>query len=385
MSKKNRLLVIVLILIAYAIIYIEMQKPARIASDAQDIVPEQQVGGGDRTAILAEKAKKYSRAKELADIAGYINAEQFALADMVGKKVILIDFWTYSCINCLRTSPYLNAWYDKYKDQGLVIVGVHTPEFAFEKEYANVEKAVGDEHIRYPVVLDNNYGTWSAYENRFWPRKYLIDIDGFIVYDHAGEGQYERTEQLIQQALKERMEVLNENGTIDSAMVNPNDAVKDVQTQSPETYFGAARNQSLGSGVANKEGEQYFAEPIEVMKNMLYLIGKWNITAEYAETDASVGEGSVGSDRIDYRYHAKSVYLVAGAKDQPVTLEVLRDSKPLDASFAGADVFWKDGRSYITVSGNRLYKIIEDTTPGEHLLEFIVTSPGLQVYTFTFG
>jgi thiol-disulfide isomerase/thioredoxin len=139
----------------------------------------------------------------LAGISGYINTHDgFRLSEIVGKKVVLVDFWTYSCINCQRTQPYLNAWYKKYKDAGLEIVGVHTPEFAFEKDRANVVAAVEKFGITYPVVQDNDYQTWGTYGNRYWPRKYLIDIDGYIVYDHIGEGGYEETEEKIQELLR---------------------------------------------------------------------------------------------------------------------------------------------------------------------------------------
>ena len=143
-----------------------------------------------------EKSKRYSVAKEITTPDGFINTDgkPVTIGEFVGKKVVLLDIWTYSCINCQRTTPYLNAWYEKYKDDGLVIIGLHTPEFEFEKVYQNVLDATNRLGIKYPVVLDNDYSTWNAYQNRFWPRKYLIDIDGFVVYDHIGEGAYEETE-----------------------------------------------------------------------------------------------------------------------------------------------------------------------------------------------
>ena len=130
---------------------------------------------------VEQKAMRYERAKEITTPDGFINTDAISVGELVGQKVILIDFWTYSCINCQRTTPYLNAWYETYKDQGLEIIGLHTPEFAFEEEYQNVLQAVENLGIKYPVVLDNDYSTWRAYRNRFWPHKYLIDIDGFIV------------------------------------------------------------------------------------------------------------------------------------------------------------------------------------------------------------
>ena len=148
----------------------------------------------------------YERAKEIVAPAGFINTggEPVRIADHVGKNVILVDFLTYSCINCVRVQPYLNAWHEKYADKGLMIIGIHTPEFEFEKDITNVERAMRDMEVRYPIVLDNNYSTWRAYQNSYWPRKYLIDIDGYIVYDHIGEGGYEETARKIQKLLMER-------------------------------------------------------------------------------------------------------------------------------------------------------------------------------------
>ncbi len=337
---------------------------------------------------LAEKEKRYQSAPELAGIEGFINTgTPISISEFKGKKVVLIDIWTYSCINCQRTLPYLRAWYEKYKDQGLEIIGVHTPEFAFERVQKNVQTAVTEFGITYPVVLDNTYATWNVFGNQFWPRKYLIDIDGFIVYDHAGEGSYDEAEKAIQRALAERAARL---GTVMpfAGLAEPLTPVSVDPTQlgSRETYFGAARNEFFGSGTPGTTGTFSFQEPITVRQNTLYLVGAWNITPEYAETPLQVGNSEVGSSRIDYRYRAKSVYFVAGSgSGGPLEVEVLRDSKPLDASYAGKDVHFKSGRSYITVNDNRLYEVIEDSAYGDHFLEFIISQPGLKAYTFTFG
>lgn len=384
-------------LIVGAIWYIEAHKAVQLTSSAPDVaiptIPSSSpistslsiatsVPQIDRTALLQKKAFQYSRAKELADIEGYINSEPFTLADIVGKKVILIDFWTYSCINCQRTTPYLNAWYEKYKDKGLVIVGVHTPEFDFEKNYQNVASATKKAGIAYPVVLDSNRGTWSAYNNRFWPRKYLIDIDGYVVYDHIGEGAYDETELKIQELLIERAEVLGERALVAPAITAPSQ--NDINAGSPETYFGAYRNDALGSGKKNNVGEQFFEEPVNILPNRLYLVGSWNIQGEYAQTSAVVDSPAIGSDRVNYLYTAQRVYLVAHAA-QPIDIEVLRDGKPIDPSVKGRDVFYKDGKSYVRIRDAMLYKIIEDSAYGKHLLEFVIEEPGLQLFTFTFG
>jgi thiol-disulfide isomerase/thioredoxin len=160
-----------------------------------------------------KKSKIYKAAKEITSPDGFINTESqsITIGEFVGKKVVLIDFWTYSCINCQRTLPYLNKWYEKYKNEGLEIIGIHTPEFEFEKKYDNVKKATEKFGIKFPVVLDNDFSTWRAYQNNYWPRKYLIDIDGYIIYDHIGEGAYEETEQKIKAALSERAIILKVN------------------------------------------------------------------------------------------------------------------------------------------------------------------------------
>ncbi len=379
-TTKNAVLVFALILIAGAIFFLESGKNPRMPGASQDIAVS---ATGERAAVIAAKAGKYDKAKELAGVTGYINANDgFKLADVIGKKVILVDFWTYSCINCQRTLPYLKEWYSKYKDKGFVIVGVHTPEFDFEKVLANVQKAVSAAGIEYPVVLDSNRATWDAYGNRYWPHEYLIDIDGYVVEDHIGEGGYDETEKAIQNALAERAQVLGEKTDVNMPITVPHE--DDIQAGSPETYFGSARNEYLGNGVSGLSGEQYFKEPQTVDKNKLYLIGKWNMKPEYAETSASVGDSTAGSDRIDYRYAAKSAYFVAGS-NTPTDVEVLLDSAPVPQSLKGADVFYKNGRSYVRVGANTLYRIIEGAHIEEHFLEFIISSPGLQAFTFTFG
>ena len=153
---------------------------------------------------IARKEAEFSRAEEIVAPSGFINTDDVSIKEARGEAVVLLDFWTYTCYNCQNTQPYINRWHEKYADDGLRIVGVHTPEFGFEKEYANVETAVGEAGIEYPVVLDNAYATWNAYDNRFWPAIYLIDADGFVRYKHFGEGAYGETEAKIEDLLAER-------------------------------------------------------------------------------------------------------------------------------------------------------------------------------------
>jgi cytochrome c biogenesis protein CcdA/thiol-disulfide isomerase/thioredoxin len=333
----------------------------------------------------ALKAEEYPKAPELAAPDGYINtprlssgqAGPISIGQFKGKDVVLIDFWTYSCINCIRTIPYVESWYAKYKDQGLVVIGVHTPEFAFEHVYQNVQMATRQLGITYPVVLDNEYATWNAFGNQYWPREYLIDIDGYIVHDHSGEGDYDGTEAAIQQALRERARRLGlaaasttQGGTPTGAI-----AIDFSGVQSPETYFGAARNEYLGDGVRGRAGKQSLTLPSGLHPNALYLGGAWNFVDQYA---SNVAAGAT----IQHVYSAKNVYLVAASPDGPVKLKVLRDGKPLPAAERGADV---DGSGEVTVQEDRLYQLVAGSAYGEHTIELIIETPGLQAYTFTFG
>jgi thiol-disulfide isomerase/thioredoxin len=348
------------IAIGCLIYVIEMNKPpqaergtvAEIAADDQ-AAPE----------ALAAKKKKFTAARELAKPAGFINTAPFALRDLIGQQIIMVDFWTYSCINCQRTLPYLNAWHEKYGEQGLTIVGVHTPEFGFEQVKANVERAVSQYAVKYPVVLDNEYATWRAYGNRYWPRKYLIDIDGYIVYDHIGEGGYEETEQKIQELLAERAERLQTNETIAGGVVRPATPMKSAgNVGSPEVYFGSARNEFLSNGTPGKTGPQTFAAPADSPLNKLILSGTWDIQPEFART--------AGPASIRFRYQAKEIYMVASA-EEPLEITVTQDGvlQP----------------NAITVEADQLYTIISNDAPGEHILELRVDSPGFTAFTFTFG
>ena len=380
-KQKNLKLIIVVVIIIGVILYIESNKP-RLNQTATDIIVPAQIATStpittqtptstvseknvaDRSVIQTQKASMYPRAKEFADLQGFINTNPFKLSSIVGKKVVLIDFWTYSCINCLRTIPYLNAWYAKYHDLGLEIVGVHTPEFDFEKDYGNVSKAVTQLGIKYPVVLDSNQGTWNAYQNLYWPNEYLIDIDGFIVHNQIGEGDYNKTEQAIQSALRERDVALGLNENIPTTLVSPSDliSINASQVQSPETYFGAMRNEYLGNGNVSVTGPQTLSLPANINSNTLYLQGVWNFQNEYAESSSS-------NAQIEFSYNAKNVYMVASS-NQGATLKVFKDGQLVNT---------------LQVKDNKLYPLIQGTDYGQHILKIEVVGSGLQAYTFTFG
>ncbi len=331
------------------------EKNHTVLPEEKTVVSEK--SSSDKKQAMIIKSGKYKLAKEITTPDGFINTDgkSITIGEFVGKKVVLLDIWTYSCINCQRTTPYLNAWYEKYKDKGLVIIGLHTPEFEFEKNYQNVFDATKRLGIKYPVVLDNDYSTWNAYQNRYWPRKYLIDIDGYVVYDHIGEGAYEETEKKIQEALAERMAVLGESGAINTTVT------KEIPIQngakSPETYFGSARN--------NQQA------------NLLFPSDSWSITPEFAQNTSA-------DANIVYTYTAKDVFFVAEAGAETI-VEVLLDGKPI-GSEAGTDIIkTSDGKSVVKIKEARLYKIIQGSKSETHTLKFVIKKSGLKAFTFTFG
>jgi thiol-disulfide isomerase/thioredoxin len=347
--KKYLSLIIVLAVIGGAIYYLESQKAFRSTSGINsDITIEL---NGD--ARKMEKAREFEVAKEISTPDGFINTDDINITGLIGKKVILLDIWTYSCINCQRTLPYINAWYEKYQNQGLEIIGLHTPEFEFEKNYSNVVKAVERFGIKHPVVLDNDYSTWQAYKNQYWPRKYLIDIDGFIVYDHIGEGAYDETEKKIQELLLERKLVLASEEEVSMDMSDPKiTRVADPnEPRSPETYFGTLRNRDVESDTSGT-----------LAVHTLYLDGSWTRTGEFAMNTQA-------DDKIAYVYRAKEVYLVAGA-DNPVQVKIFQDGKLYQE---------------LTIQEERLYEIIKDDEYSTHELEIEILSPGLKAFAFTFG
>ncbi|MGB4076255.1 MAG: redoxin family protein [Minisyncoccia bacterium] len=307
-----------------------------------------------------EKAARYTKAPELTGLDGYLTEDgaPITLGEFVGSKVVLVDFWTYSCINCKRTTPYLVAWDKAYRDDGLVIIGVHTPEFAFERIAENVRAAMEEAGIEYPVVQDNHYATWRAFKNQYWPRKYLIDIDGYLVYDHIGEGAYEETEEAIRRALAERKARLGMDASI-SGSADVSIAAPGI-SGSPEIYFGASRNKHLQNGVQDKTGLQDFVTPDTALLNRLYLGGTWDIEEEYAKAE--------GDSTVTFRFYAKNVYMVASATT----------ATPIQVHQDGAF------ERTVSIEESTLYTLVANGNSGEHLLTLSIPD-GVQLYTFTFG
>jgi cytochrome c biogenesis protein CcdA/thiol-disulfide isomerase/thioredoxin len=282
-------------------------------------------------------------------------------------QVVLVDFWTYTCINCIRTLPYLKAWDERYGGRGLTIVGVHTPEFPFEREAGNVEDAIEQNGLGYAVAQDNDYATWNAYGNEYWPAKYLIDARGRVRYIHFGEGEYEETEDAIR-------ELLAESGHSPGKRMT---AVKGEQASAlvttPESYLGSARADRFATGPL-ASGTQTFEVPTSgLAPDSLAYEGKWRIAAE----DATAVEGS----RLHLAFGARKVFLVLGSRgNAPRPVRVMLDGKPIAAELAGRDV--RDGRA--VVRDQRLYRLVELPRAERRLLT-LDFAPGISGYAFTFG
>lgn len=302
---------------------------------------------GNKTSLINSK-----KAPELIYGGEWFNSDPLLIENLRGK-VVLVDFWTYTCINCIRTLPYLRDWHEKYSDDGLVIIGVHTPEFEFEKSAQNLSEAISDYELKYPIVQDNDYATWRAYSNRYWPAKYLIDKEGQIVYTHFGEGAYDETEEIIQKLLMQTGSIVNES--IDNKDY-------DVFSKTPELYLGLSRLEHFSSVQRPGVGKKTYSVE-RVSPSTFAYEGEWSLSEEYANPS----EGS----KLYLNFFAKNVFLVMRTKDgSEGTIDVLLDGEKTKT---------------ITVTKDRLYDILDMETPDSHLLELIFNSSNIEVFAFTFG
>jgi cytochrome c biogenesis protein CcdA/thiol-disulfide isomerase/thioredoxin len=313
----------------------------------------------------------------LDDAVQWLNSPPLTAQALKGK-VVLVDFWTYSCINCLRSLPYVKAWAEKYRDQGLVVIGVHAPEFAFERDVGNVTKAMKDLGINYPVAIDNDFKVWRAFNNQYWPAHYFADAQGRIRYHHFGEGEYAESERVIQQLLREAGAAKVADGLINASAEGVQLAPDMTEVQSPETYVGYQRAEHFvpeTSLVPDKVSA--YSAPSQLALNDWSLDGQWNVGPERATSSAP-------ASRIVYRFHARDLHLVLGpgADHKPVRFKVLVDGKaPGDAH--GTDVA-PDGSGNVTEQ--RLYQLVRQTggvTDRTFSIEFL--DPGVSAYAFTFG
>jgi cytochrome c biogenesis protein CcdA/thiol-disulfide isomerase/thioredoxin len=280
-------------------------------------------------------------------------------------RVVLVDFWTYTCINCIRTLPYVRAWDERYRRRGLTVVGVHTPEFPFERDAGNVERAIGQNALRYPVVQDNDYATWDAWSNQYWPAKYLVDARGRVRYAHFGEGDYEQTESAIRALLAEA------GSSKLGAPARAHVEVASRELATPETYLNYERARNFDPPL--RPGVISYAGSADLPPVHFSLTGTWKVTTESAT--------AVRDAAINARVTARKVFLVLGTDDgKPRSAQILVDGRPLPDALAGADVH--DGR--LSVSGQRLYRLVELPKVEDRTLT-IRLAPGVSAYAFTFG
>ncbi|HEY7630615.1 MAG TPA: cytochrome c biogenesis protein DipZ [Thermoleophilaceae bacterium] len=306
-------------------------------------------------------------APEFASSGPWLNTAGKALSlKQLRGRVVLVDFWTYTCINCIRTFPYLKAWDARYRKAGLTIVGVHTPEFPFERETSNVKHAVATDGIRYPVVQDNNYGTWTAWGNQYWPAEYLIDAQGRVRYTHFGEGDYDKDERAIRTLLAERGDKKLAGGLSKVRALHP------PSRATPETYVGTER--ALGYVVPPLKGTRDYGRPASGLGlNEFALGGVWNETKESGT--------AVRGASLNLEFQAQRVYVVLGPPvGRSALVQVLLNGKPIGPDGAGGDVH--DG--VVTVDRQRLYNVVNLSHSGNGYLS-LRFQPGVSAYSFTFG
>jgi len=295
------------------------------------------------------KLSNYGAAPEFTGISHWLNSDSLTLQQLKGK-VVLVDFWTYSCINCIRTLPYVTKWYDTYKDKGLVVIGVHTPEFPFEKETNNVQTAITHLGIKYPIAQDNTYATWNAYKNEYWPAEYLIDQNGNIVYEDSGEGQYDEMENAIRQLLGIADKVNKENGQDLSGV------------HSPEMYFNLNRIKYLTPDQSPSAQPKEYNFNNNLALNNFALDGQWQFDNDNAQLVKGPG-------KIHLHFSSGKLFMVA-ASQKPITIKIIVDGK------AQPDV---------TVQLSQLYTLFDSNDYKEHNAEIDIPTAGFQAFTFTFG
>lgn len=370
--KMNKLLVAAVLVIAIG---------APIAGFVGDMKGESMTSTGVRAPFLhAFPVGQMSGQTELASLERaneWINSPPLTPSALRGK-VVLIDFWTYTCINWRRTLPYVRAWAEKYKDQGLVVIGVHTPEFSFEKDSNNIHWAVKDMKVDYPVAVDSDYAIWRGFKNQYWPALYFIDAQGRVRHQQFGEGSFEQSEMIIQQLLREAgaSGVSREPVKVDARGL---DAAADwSDLRSAENYVGSARTENFASpGGAVSDKPRMYEMPARLGLNEWALAGEWTVRKDAAALNKAGG-------RIAYRFHARDLHLVMGpaAPGTSVKFRVLIDGQP-PAAAHGGDV---DEQGNGTVTEQRLYQLIRQSTPiADRQFDIEFLDPGVEAFSFTFG
>jgi len=341
----------------------------------------QGVGLGRKTqniAVAGSNLPVEGTMPELNGAVEWLNSPPLTRASLRGK-VVLVDFWTYSCINCLRALPYVEAWARKYQDHGLVVIGVHAPEFAFEKVPDNVKRAVHDLGVTYPVALDNNLAIWQAFNNEYWPAHYFIDAQGRIRHHHFGEGEYDESERVIQQLLREAG-----NQNVPGGIADPKAqgvqaaATPDDPARSPETYVGYGRGSNFAAGPVHENQPANYETPFPLQPNQWGFSGRWTIGEEKSSLDAAGG-------KITFRFHARDLHLVLGpgSDGKLVRFKVTLDGQTPGASH-GMDT---EANGNGAVTSQRLYQLIRLANPSaaDHTFTIQFLDPGVQAFAFTFG
>ncbi len=305
-------------------------------------------------------------APEFIGISKWLNSTPLTLKSLQGK-VVLVDFWTYSCINCIRTLPYVTGWYEKYKDQDFVVVGVHTPEFEFEKKTENVEMAIKMFKINYPVAQDNDFRTWNNFDNIYWPAKYLIDKDGHLRYTHFGEGNYDETEMAIQSLIAETGKIMP-TGTLEIDETTPQVRL------TPETYLGLDRLARFGSNERPQRAERDYTLPASLFDDYFALGGRWSMDGQFSQ--------SIENSVLELNFFASKVFLVITPSTGQDIIKVYLDNQDVGQANSGKDVV----NGQVTIDVDRLYELIDlHGSPGRHQLRLEFGTKGTKVFAFTFG
>ncbi len=350
---------------SYGNLFNKIENNETVAKELQALRGEKEITVA--TPTDSEALPDLGPAADFVGITQWLNtSSELSLASLRGK-VVLVDFWTYTCVNCVRTLPHVTGWYEKYKDNGFVVVGVHAPEFAFEKSTANVESAIKQFKINYPVAQDNDFKTWKNYKNHYWPAEYLIDATGHLRRTHFGEGKYDEMERAIRQ-------LLMENGQTILGDLSSGQDQTPQYARTPETYLGAARMERFSSPEGKQIGVTLFTKPAVLPPNRFFYEGTWDLEKEYAK--------AILNAALEIKFKAGKVFLVIGPKNPGDQIKVFIDGNPVKAEDVGKDVF--DG--VITLDSERLYEIIDLKSRVElHTLRLEFQNKGIIVYAFTFG
>ena len=322
---------------------------------------------GDKSDGLSKLPVLY-KAPELEGINNWLNTggKQLTISSLKGK-VVLVDFWTYTCINCIRTLPYVTKWYEKYRDDNFTVIGVHTPEFEFEKKTENVRMAIEQYNISYPVAQDNDYRTWTMFDNRYWPAKYLIDKDGYVRKYHFGEGKYEEMETAIRELIEEA------GGNISGKKIT-SEGESVINARTPESYLGFDRMERFSSNEPITLGNGTYTTGIAIPEHHLAYLGNWNIDSEYGE--------SVDNSSLEINFTAQKVFLVIGPKGANDRVRIYLDGKIIGEDSAGRDI----DNGIVYVKEPKLYNLIDlGNKASNHLLRLEFLNRGIQVFAFTFG